>query len=176
MMNISKALLLTCASAALFVSCSEDSDNEKYASKAPVFSGMQIYDAQGNKVSKVKAGEKFVVVAEQSQKGALLNSTTYAWSIAPSVDGLVHKQNLANDVIYDHQSQNPADTLTIGNAGTYTLTFKASYNASGSTTLWGNQNGWSKTQYWEDGTGHVVYGLRGIYGFTVSATKKFVVY
>ena len=63
MMNISKALLLTCcASAALFVSCSEDSDNEKYASKAPVFSGMQIYDAQGNKVSKVKAGEKFVVV------------------------------------------------------------------------------------------------------------------
>ncbi len=174
-MNIVKALLLTFASAATLVSCSEDSNNEKYASKAPIFSGMQIYDAQGNKVTKVNAGEKFVVVAEQSQKGSLLNATTYVWSIAPSVDGLVHKQNLANDVIYDHQSQNPTDTLTIGVAGTYTLTFKGTYNASGNTSSWGSQYGWTNTQYWQDGTGHVVYGLRGLYGFTVTATKKVVV-
>ena len=64
-MNIVKALLLTFASAATLVSCSEDSNNEKYASKAPIFSGMQIHDAQGNKVTKVNAGEKFVVVSER---------------------------------------------------------------------------------------------------------------
>lgn len=168
--------LTALASVMMLSSCSEDSNNSKYASMPPTFSDMAIQSAAtGQALTQVKAGETFVAVMQQKTIGRLLNKTTYSWSIAPTVTGLVHKPNLSTDVVYDQQTQNPTDTLTIDQPGDYTLTFTASYNASGNTTNWSSQHGATSSEYWSDNLGRVQYDTRGLFGFSVSATRRITV-
>ncbi len=156
--------------AVLLCSCSEDSNDSKYRSEPPLFSGITLQSLSTG-ASTIKAGEKFVITANQQSKGRLLNKTTYSWSISPSNEG--DSQKYDNLVIYDNNSVNPTDTVVISTPGTYTITFTGSYNASGNTSVWSNSKGSSFSEYWNDG--HAIYDVRGLYGFKVTIEKKNVV-
>ena len=148
-------------------SCSNDSNDSKYRSEPPTFSGLTLQSlTSGNNT--IKAGEKFIITANQQTKGRLLNKSTYSWSISPNNEGNTQKYD--NLVIYDNNSVNPTDTVVINTPGTYTITFTASYNASGNTTVWSSSKGASFSEYWNDG--HVTYDVRGLYGFKVTIEKK----
>lgn len=176
MKTLNYSLLTAFASIVMLSSCSEDSNNSKYASMPPTFYDMSIQSAEtGQTLTQVKAGEKFVAIMQQKTVGRLLNKTAYSWGISPTVTDLVHKPNLSTDVVYDQQTQNPTDTLTIDQAGVYTLTFTASYNASGNTTNWSSQYGASFSEYMPDNIGRVQYNTRGLFGFSVIATKRVTV-
>lgn len=176
MKTLNYCVIAAIASIVMLSSCSEDSNNSKYASIPPTFSDMIMQSAaSGQTLTKVKAGQTFVAIMQQKSVGRLLNKTTYSWSITPAVTGLVHKQNLSSDVVYDQQTQNPTDTLILDQPGTYTLTFTASYNASGNTTNWSSQYGASFSEYTSDNLGRIQYDTRGLFGFKVTATKKITI-
>lgn len=163
-----KAILVL--STTLLCACTNDSNDSKYRSEPPQFSEVTLQSLTTG-TSTIKAGEKFVVTANQKNKGRLLNKTTYAWSISPSNEG--DSQKYDNVVIYDNNSVNPTDTVVINTPGQYTITFTGTYNASGNTTVWSNSKGSSFSEYWNDG--HVTYDVRGLYGFKVTIEKKNIV-
>ena len=150
----------------LLTACSEDSDSEKYASRPPVFADIVCTPlAEGE--TQIRAGQSFVVTAQQERKGHLLNKSTYQWS---DVSGqLSHKY--VTSVIYDNQPANPTDTIKAPTAGSYKLTFKARYNASGNTQWWAQKYGANSLSTLSDGTGRVNYLVGGLFYFTVTVEK-----
>lgn len=168
-MNKSLTFLLAAAALSL-TSCSDDSDNEKYRSEPPTLSDISVKPLSGNG-TQIRVGERFVATAEQSKKGRLLNSTSYSWSC--SSDNLSHLY--LRSVIYDNENQNPTDTLVATAAGTYTLTFTGTYNASGNTQIWAQKYGSTFTEDFASGDGKVTYTTGGLLRFTVTATKTFKV-
>lgn len=112
----------------LATSCSENTDDPEYRSQPPIFSGMQISalgEAPGNVFS---TGTTLVATATQSRKGRLLYRAEYNWT-CELVD--VEHKNTAQ-VVYDKDSSDPTDTLTISDPGTYKLTFSGRFHMSGS--------------------------------------------
>lgn len=148
--------------------CSEDSNNEKYRSEPPMFEDFTLKSLDTG-ASEVHAGEKFVITGEQKKLGRLLNTTTYAWTAAPS-DGV--SQKYQRSAIYDQETQNPTDTLIITQPGEYTVTFQARYNASGNTSVWSGSRGYSFTESFADGNGKATYVTGGLFYFSVTAEKK----
>lgn len=80
-----------------------------------------------------------------------------------------------HSVIYDHESQNPIDTLTAHEAGDYRINFSGKYNASGNTQTWSNKYGMSFTENFADGNGKATYTTGGILYFTVQAYKNITI-
>lgn len=148
--------------------CSEDSGNEKYRSEPPMFSDMTVKSLSTGE-SEVHVGDMFVVTAEQKKLGRLLNSTTYTWSISPSEN---ISQKYQQSAIYDQERQNPTDTLIASQAGEYTVTFQARYNASGNTSVWSSRYGYSFSENFADGNGKATYTTGGLLYFAVTAEKK----
>lgn len=146
--------------------CSEDSDSAEYASKPPVFAELTCTPLTPGE-TEVRAGQRFVVTLVQKQKGRLLNTTKYEWSDKQQM--LQHKY--VPSVIYDNQSQNPTDTIVAPSAGTYNLTFKGTYNASGNTQWWAQKYGANSLSTLSDGTGRVNYLVGGLFYFTVTVEK-----
>ena len=56
--------------------CSDHADEEKYASRPPVFEEIICEPLNTNETS-IRAGQPFVVTARQKSLGKLLNNTTY---------------------------------------------------------------------------------------------------
>ena len=154
----------------LLTACSEDSDSEKFASRPPVFADIVCTPlAEGE--TQIRAGQSFVVTAQQERKGHLLNKSTYQWS---DVSGqLSHKY--VTSVIYDNQPANPTDTIKAPTAGSYKLTFKARYNASGNTSWWAQQYGSSFQTSLADNSGRVTYTTGGLFYFDVTVEKTITV-
>lgn len=161
------ALVLTLAA------CSDETNDEKYRSEPPTFSDLTFKTVDTGSES-VRAGEKFVVTAEQKKLGRLLNTTSYKWAVTPNGDGQV-SQKYTQSVIYDQETQNPTDTLVITEPGDYEITFTARYNASGNTTVWSGKYGYSFTESFADGNGSATYTTGGLFYFGVTATKRFTV-
>lgn len=110
---------------------------------------------------------------QQAKIGKLLYKAKYEWAINPETEG--NSQKYKTVVIYDQEPQNPTDTLIINTPGTYTLTFKGTYDASAHTTLWRESGADQSSSFWPDNSGKVTYSSRGEFGFTVVATKKITV-
>lgn len=110
------------------VACS--SDDEKFKSVSPRFSKITLTNLNTSEGS-LQAGQPFVATAVQSSKGRLLNSTQYKWHIEDT-DNVSHKYT--SGIIYDHQPENPSDTILISHPGRYELVFTADYNISGVAT------------------------------------------
>lgn len=160
------AVALTCT-----LSGCED-DDEKYRSEPPLVADMVVTSLKDGS-SNIHVGDKFTVTLVQKKKGRLLNATKYSWSTTPS-QGITH-QTALHSVIYDHESQNPIDTLTAHEAGDYRINFSGKYNASGNTQTWSNKYGMSFTENFADGNGKATYTTGGILYFTVQAYKNITI-
>ncbi len=161
------------AAAAAFTSCSQDSDNEKYAQKPPTFSELRVVENSTGSTT-IHVGEKAVATAVQKTTGRQLNKTTYAWSLSP--DEADNKHHYTSQVIYDYEKDNPVDTITFQKSGDYALTFKAVYNGSGNTTVWANQYGNEYSERLDDrGLTKATYTVRPNFGFTVTITTRVTV-
>ena len=101
-----KHLLLIIPFLTLFCACSDDADDEKYASRPPVFEEIVCQPLNAGETV-LRAGQPFVVTARQKSLGRLINNTTYTWS--DSEGQLSHK--FTQKVIYDQETQNPTDTV-----------------------------------------------------------------
>lgn len=122
---IKKILLPVFALALGLVSCERDDD--KYISTCPVIQDMT-FKSVVTETDRIVAGEKFVATVEQAQKGHLLYKAKYNWS-----DGReegIHKPTFTQ-VIYDHQSMNPTDTIIFINPGIHQIQLVAEYEISG---------------------------------------------
>lgn len=120
-----KMILLLCWCAFCLGSCSSDED--KYLSEPPIFSDFSIKNlTDGSDV--VRAGQPFVVTAEQRKQGKKLYHAKYTWS-ANNAEDWSHKYT--HGVVYDKQPIHPTDTIIAPNPGRYKLTLTAEYNPSG---------------------------------------------
>lgn len=165
--------LFACAITSFFTSCSDDNEHSsKYNSTPPTFSDMTVKELSTEGTT-LHAGEKFVVTLQQNKIGKLLYKAKYDWSLSPETDG--NSQKYKTLVIYDQEPQNPTDTILINTPGTYTLTFKGTYDASAYTTLWRENEANQNSTFWPDNSGKVTYTSRGEFGFTAVATKKITV-
>lgn len=167
--NLLSALTL-CTIALLLTSCSDDNEhNSKYNSTPPTFNDLTVTEISTNSTT-LHTGEKLVATLHQAKIGKLLYKATYDWAIDPETNG--NSQKYKTMVIYDQEPQEPTDTLIINTPGTYTLTFKGTYDASAHTTLWRESGADQSSSFWSDNSGKVTYNSRGEFGFTVIATKK----
>lgn len=165
-MNKTIAFLLAAAST-LLISCSEETNSEKYRSEPPMLSDITVKPLNGND-GQIHAGQRFLATAEQSKLGRLLNATTYTWT--SNSDNISHSYE--SSVVYDNDTRNPTDTLVANAEGTYTLTFTGKYKASGNTQVWAQQKGSTFSEDFASGDGKVTYYTGGIFYFTVTATKQ----
>ena len=78
------------ACGAALCACSEDTDNPKYASEPPVFSGFEVKPLDEN-ATEVKAGERFVVTLKQSRAGKLLYLGQYGWEATSNAGDASHR-------------------------------------------------------------------------------------
>lgn len=138
------------------------SDEEKYASHPPVFEDVEFHCLSDGS-HELKAGEPFVATVIQKQKGKLLNNTKYRWEFEKE-ENVSHKYKTS--VIYDKQSENPTDTITITTPGRYELVFSAEYNLSGLP----QSNNYSATL--PDGTGSITCNGSTL-KYLVTIRKKF---
>ncbi len=158
------------AAAAAFTSCSQDSDNPKYAQKPPMFSDLSVVEYSTGSTT-LHVGEKVVATAVQKSTGRQLNKTTYSWSLSPNEEENTHRYT--SQVIYDYEQGNPVDTITFQKSGDYTLTFNAVYNGSGNTTTWAKQYGSDYSERLDDrGITKATYTVRPNFGFTVTITTR----
>ena len=110
----------------LFVAgCSDNADDPKYRSLPPEISDLTLAPLDGS--TELRANTPIVATVQQSKLGTLINKTTYSWKTSP-ID-IDHKY--VKGVIYEQEPQNPTDTITFANKGTYTLTFTGRYHTSG---------------------------------------------
>lgn len=113
----------------MWVSCSDNSEDGKYASLAPRFSDLTLVGSDGT--TTLKTGDKIVATAVQEQQGRLLYKATYEWQTSLT-NGVTHLYT--KGVVYDHTPINPTDTIVFELPGRYTLTFKGKYWISGGCT------------------------------------------
>lgn len=160
------------------MSCSDDSNDEKYRSEPPRFSDISVRPLntteQGSDgdAQELYTGQRLLVTAHQSAIGRLLYKAVYSWTASPS-DGVSHLYS--QNVVYDNNSVDPTDTIIVNNAGTYSISLTAKYYASGQVTSWGAEHSSGFTESFADGNGSVTYSLSGILYFTVNASKTFTV-
>lgn len=165
--------LLLCTITSFITSCSDENEHSsKYNSTPPTFNDLTIKEISTNSTT-LHTGEKLVATMQQAKIGKLLYKAKYEWAINPETEG--NSQKYKTVVIYDQEPQNPTDTLIINTPGTYTLTFKGTYDASAHTTLWRESGADQSSSFWPDNSGKVTYSSRGEFGFTVVATKKITV-
>ena len=170
MKNRTLTALAALAAATAFTSCSQDSDNPKYAQKPPMFSDLSV-EEYGTGSATIHVGQKAVATAVQKSTGRQLNKTTYSWTLSPNEETNTHRYT--SQVIYDYENQNPVDTITFQKSGDYTLTFQATYNGSGNTTTWANQYGNEYSERLDDrGLTKATYTVRPNFGFTVTITTR----
>lgn len=109
----------------LFVAgCSDNADDPKYRSLPPEISDLTLAPLDGS--TELRANTPIVATVQQKKLGRLLHGATYSWKTSP-ID-IDHKY--VKGVIYDQEPQNPTDTITFANKGTYTLTFTGRYKRS----------------------------------------------
>lgn len=122
-------LLVAAVLLVLPAACSEDDD--KYNSIVPEFSDMQFHPLNEASGDVIYAGEPFVATAVQSSRGRLLDRTTYVWAFNDEDEDMGVEHNFLPEVVYDVQSVNPTDTITVSQPGNYRLRFRANYRVSG---------------------------------------------
>lgn len=164
-------LFAALACCAAFGACSEDTDNPKYASEPPVFTGFEVKPLDET-ATEVKAGERFVVTLKQSRKGKLLYAGQYAWEATSNAGDASHRYK--QSVIYDQEPQEPTDTMMVSKAGTYKVTFSGKYKTSGQVVNWQKKYGTGYTTDFADG-GKVTYTLPSWQYYTVKAEYTFTV-
>ena len=164
-----KHLLLIIPFLTLFCACSDDADDEKYASRPPVFEEI-VCQPLNDGETVLRAGQPFVVTARQKSLGRLLNNSTYTWSDREGQ--LSHK--FTQKVIYDQETQNPTDTVVAPSAGAYKLTMYARYNASGNTSWWSGKYGSTFQSTLTEG-GKATYVTGGLFYFGVTLEKTIMV-
>lgn len=165
-------LFAALACGAALCACSEDTDNPKYASEPPVFSGFEVKPLDEN-ATEVKAGERFVVTLKQSRAGKLLYLGQYGWEATSNAGDASHRYT--QSVIYDHKPQEPTDTMIVTQPGTYKVTFSGKYKTSGQVVNWQEKYGTGYTTDLADG-GKVTYTLPSWQYFTVKAEYTFMVH
>lgn len=161
------------------MSCSDESNDEKYRSEPPRFSDISIRPLESgagpiadNGSGNLPVGQRLLVTAHQSAIGRLLYKATYEWTTSPSED-VSHRYS--QKVVYDDMPVDPTDTIIVSAPGTYRINLAAKYYTSGQVTTWGAQHGTGFTDNFADGNGSATYTLAGILYFTVNASKTFTV-
>lgn len=144
------AFAATAALCAALAACSDDSEDEKYRSEPPKLANILVSPLDGH--TSIRAGERFVATAVQSQTGRNIYKATYVWtaSAANGTGTATSKQN-KSVAVYDNDSGDATDTLIVTEAGKYTLTFTGEYRPGGSTTYWMKKNGNTLTESLADG-------------------------
>lgn len=122
-------LLVAAVLLVLPAACSEDED--KYNSTVPEFSDMQFHPLDKASGDVIYAGEPFVATAVQSNRGRLLDRTTYSWAFNDEDEDTDVSHKYRKEVVYDVQSVNPTDTIILGTPGNYRLRFNGEYRVSG---------------------------------------------
>jgi len=127
-----KLLLAATALVALFSfsACSDD-DNESYP---PTWKGFTLSP------SSPSAGDSLTVTAVQDMKGHLINATTYTWTLSCTLqkaDDSVEEYSLTETDKTNYDGLNSNDPvhkffIPAEASGRATITFKATYNYSGS--------------------------------------------
>lgn len=116
---------------ALLAACSEDWDSPEYQSRSPMFSAMTLKNLEGEDDGVWRAGVPIVATAVQSRTGSLLYKAVYEWTC--SSEDVTHKYR--STVVYDNENDNPTDTLTFAQPGSYRLTFRGRYHISGNAEM-----------------------------------------
>lgn len=162
------------ALAAIVLSFSSCTDDDEYASKAPLFSDMTFTNLTAD-TDEIHVGDRFVATAVRKDAGSLIYKVAYVWSISPSNDDTTQKAATNLDKLYYEGKQNPTDTICINKAGTYTVTLTAKYNASGNVSWWGKQYGSSYTDatFADGATGSSAnYTVEGSWYITATLKKR----
>lgn len=156
---IKKILLPIFALALGMVSCERDDD--KYTSTCPVIHDMT-FKSVVTETDRIVAGEKFVAIVEQAQRGHLLYKADYTWS-----DGReegIHKPAFTS-VVYDNYSNNPVDTIVFNTPGIHQVKLVAKYHISGNADA-------SVVKTTEISGGRVQYELPSWMYYRVTVTKN----
>ncbi len=111
----------------LFLLSACSSDEENFRSVLPTFSEIAVQNLDDESESLV-VGKPFVLTAEQRTRGKLLYKAVYSWEVENAHDW---QHRYKKTVVYDHQSEDPTDTITATAPGSYNVTMTAEYYLSG---------------------------------------------
>lgn len=162
-------LLIALPLFAALTACSENTENEDYQSAPPTFSDVTFRNLTRPNDETFHVGDRIEATAVQSKKGKLLYKSEYVWT-TNNEDQTTH--NYYKGGIYDKDTRDPKDTLTVTAAGNYDVTLTATYGISGQYSP-----KYSGTTYFADGNGSVTYKTGGsvIAGYNVTVTKRLYV-
>lgn len=157
-MKINRLLILALLVAANLSGCS---DNDEYVSELPVIEDITVVNQNGN--TALRAGDEVTVTIIQSKKGRLLNRTEYSWTSNPAT---ISFTPATQSIVYDNANSNPSTKFTATDPGSFTLTFRAVYDKSGTTKSLGSFTSSLK------GGGTVNYEHKGQLKAQISASKR----